>query len=333
MVCSKEFYTTGVWVSAAAKAAVKTLITKEKVNKIDVVIPIGKRVTLPVSSRLLDGYAEAKGVKESPEADDVTHGAVIGARAFPFSGGVVVEGGEGIGLITKRGLKLPVGEKAINPVPRYFILKNIGELLRELSFSSGVRVEIFVEDGEKIAEKTINPKLGIVGGISILGTKGTIIPFSTKSFMDSIMTELSVARAQGLKEVVLAPGRESLESALSLKPDLPPEAFIAVGDFIYFAAKHAANMGFRRITFVAQPAKMAKVAYGMKNTHAKHGLLPLDWLADVLGIPEIAFCNTVREAFLMPEVRKRWKIVEELAKKILKTWTGLEADAITIFRG
>ncbi len=327
----KEYYTTGVWASAVAKAAVKTLIMKRELNSVDVVIPIGRRVKLPVTTCLLNGCAEARGVKKSPEADDVTHGAVIGARAFPFQCGVIVEGGKGIGLITKRGLKLPVGEKAINPVPRYFILKNIGEALKELSFFSGVKVEIFVEDGEKIAKKTINPKLGIVGGISILGTRGTIIPFSTKSFMDSILTELSVAKAQGLKEVVLAPGRESLESALSLKPFLPPEAFIAMGDFIYFAAKHAANMGFQRVTFVAQPAKMAKVAYGMKNTHAKYGLLPLNWLADILGIPEIAFCNTVREAFLIPEVKRRWKIIEEMAKTNLESWTGLEADAITIF--
>ena len=325
-----EFYTTGVWASAAAKAAVLSLLSGSVVHQVEVLIPLGKRVSLPVESCLLGDGACAKVVKLSPEAEDVTHKAVITAKATCCKEGVILEGGRGIGTITKPGLKLPVGEKAINPVPRCFILKNIAEVFEAFGYQGGVRVVLEVEEGEKIAERTINSKLGIVGGISILGTRGTVIPYSTKSFMDSILAELSVARAQGLAEIVFAPGRESVEYAKKIL-HLPQEAFITIGDFVYFAVKHASRMGFERIIFVAQPAKMAKVAYGFKNTHARYGSLPMDWLARVLGVNDVAKCNTVREATQLPGSRERWVLVEELAKKQIEQWTGKRALTYTVW--
>ena len=321
-----EYYTTGVWASAASRAALVALITGKPVEEVEVLIPVGRRVILPVETLYVGcGRAEVCAVKVSPEADDVTHGARIVAEATFSPCGVVVEGGSGIGVITKPGLKLPVGEKAINPVPRYYILKNLAEVLRDFRIDDGVRVVISVEDGESIAKKTINPKLGIVGGVSILGTKGTVIPFSTKSFMDSILTELSVARASGIDVVVLAPGRDSMEYARSVMRQLPPEAFVMVGDYIYFAAKHASKMGFSSIHLFAQPGKMAKVAYGFKNTHAKYGSVSMEWLAKALGLPEVACCNTVAEAWAIS--KERWGVLEALAASRLSQWTGCCAQA------
>jgi len=322
----RRFYTTGVWACAAAKAAVSALFTGIPPSEVDVPLPVGGRVRLPVVSVVGSGWAISFGVKESPEAEDVTHGAVMGARATPFEGGVLVEAGCGVGVITKRGLKLPVGEPAVNPVPRYFILKSIGEVLEGLD--AGVRVELFVPSGESIARKTVNPKLGIVGGISILGTRGTVVPFSAKSFMDSILAELSVAFASGNREVVLAPGRESLEFAMERVP-LPEEAFVAIGDHVYFAVRHAARIGFSRIRFFAQPGKMAKVACGFKNTHAKRGSLPMGWLSEVLGL-DVGRCNTVREAFEDPRVAERWWRVEEIARKRLAEYSGVEVEVFTV---
>ena len=323
----KGYYTTGVWASAVAKAAVEVLITGRPCEDVEVIIPAGERVRLPVKTESIKPFAVVSGVKLSPEAEDVTHGAVIRARAEWWGRGVVIEGGRGIGVVTKPGLKLRVGEKAINPVPRFFILRNVADVLRQYDSAAGVRIVLEVEQGEEMARYTVNPKLGIVGGISILGTRGTVVPFSTKSFMDSIKVELSVARASGLDTVVFAPGRESLDFA-KRSLDLPDEAFIAVGDYVYFAVRHAANMGFGRVHFFAQPAKMAKVAYGFKNTHAKYGKLPMDWLAKVLGVPEVANCNTVAQAFTFAS--HRWHLVEALAKERLLEWGALEAEVCTV---
>ncbi len=294
-------------------------------------IPAGDMVCLPVRDvRWNKNGVVAEVVKESPEAEDVTHGAIIKAKASLCPVGVVLEGGKGVGVITKKGLKLRVGEKAINPVPRYYILKNVGEVLRELGVDTGVRVVISVEDGERIATSTVNSKLGIVGGISILGTRGTVVPYSAKSFMDSILVELSVAKAQGVGVVVFAPGRESLDYAREKLSFLSDEIFIAVGDYVYFAFKHAGKMGFLKSFFFAQPAKLAKVAYGFKNTHAKYGLLPLKWLAEVLGIGEVAYCNTVREAWGIEGVKEAWRVVEQLAQRNLEEWFGRKVEIFTI---
>lgn len=135
-----EFYTTGVWASAVAKAAVKVLLTGEAVSQIEVLIPSGKRVLLPINVQLFKNYSVAKAKKISPEADDVTHNAILVAKAFRYPNGIIIEGGEGIGTVTKRGLKLSIGEKAINPVPRYFILKNVGEIIEQLGFVGGLKI-------------------------------------------------------------------------------------------------------------------------------------------------------------------------------------------------
>jgi cobalt-precorrin-5B (C1)-methyltransferase len=315
------FYTTGVWAAAAAKGAVLELLGWSP-KEVDVKIPTGQRVTLPILQTAMIGESGwAQVVKEGGEAQDVTNGLVIEATARFSSKGLIILGGRGVGRVTRKGLKVPVGEPAINPVPRVLILRSIGEVLARHSLSQGVEVVIEVPRGEEIAPETANPRIGIVGGISILGTRGTVVPYSTRSFLDSIRVELEVARAQGLTEVVLSPGRSSRERAMVLLPHLPPFAFVEMGDFVGFAAKTAGDLGFSLLHLVAQPGKMAKIAMGFKNTHARRHRMEMKRLAEMLGVPEVAGMNTAREAYLSLK-NSDWSKVSGLAAENLSRWAG-----------
>jgi len=315
-----------VWASAAAKAAVVSLFEKT-VESVDVLIPSGERVVLPV----LWAYGGRACVKKRGFIeDDVTCGASIVAEVEPSRSGLILEAGKGVGIVTRKGLRLSVGEPAINPVPRFYILKNVSDALRAYGADSGYRIVISVPDGERIAESTINEKLGIVGGISILGTKGIVIPFNTKSFLDSIITEIRFARAQGLDEIVFSPGRQTLDAARRMLSGLPEEAFVVIGDYLFFSLLHAKRAGFRLVHLFSQPAKLAKVAYGFKNTHVKHGRIPMKWLAHFFSEPVIESFNTVREVYEYLGA-KRWKKLEDFAERRLKADLGIEVKVYTVF--
>ncbi len=318
---TKVFYTTGVWAAAAAKGAVLALLG-ESPKEVDLQIPTGDRVVLPLLQTAMPGQCGwAQVVKEGGEAQDVTNGLVIEATARFSHKGVIVLGGKGVGRVTRKGLKVPVGEPAINPIPRVLILRSIGEVLSRHPLSQGVEVVIEVPKGEEIAHETANPRIGIVGGISILGTRGTVVPYSTRSFLDSIKVELKVARAQGLAEVVLSPGRASRERAMVLLPHLPTFAFVEMGDFVGFAAKIAGGLGFSRLHLVTQPGKMAKIAMGFKNTHARRHRMDMKRLAEMLGAREVEEMNTAREAYLSLK-NTGWDRVSGLAADNLSRWAG-----------
>ena len=317
----ERFYTTGVWAAVAAKGAVFSLFGR-KVEEVDVCIPTGERVTLPLASVYCQrgsGWAQVK--KRGGEAQDVTNGLVIEATARFSERAVMVSGGRGVGVVTKKGLKVPVNEPAINPVPRITILRAIGEALVEVGSNRGIEVVIEVPKGEELALQTANPRLGIAGGISILGTRGTVVPYSTKSFLDSMRVELKVARAQGLREVVLTPGRSSRERVERLLTHLPRFAFVEMGDFVAFAAREAGRLGFELLHLAAQPGKMAKVAMGFKNTHARRHPMDMVRLAEMLGIQEVAKMNTAREAYLFTG-GEGWERVTTIAAQNLSEWAG-----------
>ncbi len=316
------FYTTGVWAAGAAKGAVLALLGEVDVREVDVALPLGHRVVLPlVFSTCREGVGLAQVVKQGGEAEDVTNGMVMEARAVFSPKAVEVDGGAGVGRVTRKGLKVPVGEPAINPVPRLTILGAVGEALAQHRCARGVSVVIEVPGGEALAQKTANPRVGVVGGASILGTRGTVVPYSTRSFLDSIKVELKVARAQGLDQVVLSPGRDSRERAERLLSHLPPYAFVEMGDFVAFAAIHAGRLGFSVLHLVAQPGKMAKMAMGFKNTHARRHPLHMERLAEILGVPRVASMNTAREAYISTSPH-RWARVEMLAARNLSEWGG-----------
>ncbi len=192
-----------------------------------------------------------------------------------------MDGGVGVGRVTKPGLPVPVGEAAINPVPRKMIVTTVQQTLEEFQINRGVKVVISVPDGEEIAKKTLNGRLGIIGGISILGTRGTVVPFSSSAYMASIVQAISVAKAGGCEHLVLTTGGRSEKYAMGLLPELPEEAFIEMGDFVGFSLKQCKKQGIKKVSLVGMMGKFSKVAQGVMMVHSKGSSVNFDFLAEI----------------------------------------------------
>src|SRR3954447_12647654 len=248
-------WTTGTCAAAAAKAATSALATGEQVPVIDTPLPGGNRVSLPVDSYDVSQTGEAPAratavvVKDAGDDPDVTHGAHLTATvSWRDTPGIELDGGIGVGVVTKAGLGLEVGGPAINPVPRQQIRDAVGEVVA--LDSTGVRVVVSVPEGERMARKTTNARLGILGGISILGTTGIVRPFSTASWRASVVQAVAVMAAQQETTLVLATGGRTEKGAMALLPDLPEVCFVEVGDFTGAALRRAVAAGLERVVFV-----------------------------------------------------------------------------------
>ena len=242
-------------------------------------------------------------IKDAGDDPDVTHGAEIRATVeWTESPGIVIAGGEGVGLVTKPGLPVEVGEPAINPVPRRMIrqavIDHAGALLDERS----IKVTISVPGGEEIAQDTFNPKLGIVGGISILGTTGIVKPFSRSAYRASIYVELKVAAKNGVQHAVLTTGARSEEYAQKRYPRLPDLAFLQVGDHMDYALRQARRLKMTRVTISTMVGKVSKMAQGRFQTHVSGGTIDHDFLAEIAGqlgaddavVVQVCEANTAR---------------------------------------
>lgn len=263
-------WTTGTCASAAAKAATTLLVTGNAPSIVEVGLPAGRRVEF-VPERcefVTDGVAEAIVVKDAGDDPDVTHGAHITATVSWGSSteeSIEILGGSGVGVVTKPGLGLEVGGPAINPTPRRMITAAVREVLPEGERT--VRVVISVPDGERMARKTTNARLGILGGISILGTTGIVRPFSTESWRASVVQAVGVMAAQGESSIVLCTGGRTEAGAMSILPELPEVCFVEVGDFTGAALRRAVELGLRRVVFVGMAGKLTKLASGVLMTH------------------------------------------------------------------
>jgi cobalt-precorrin-5B (C1)-methyltransferase len=254
-------WTTGTCASAAAKAAYLAYVSGHCPDRVEVALPSGRRVAFPVE---WDGADGAVIVKDAGDDPDCTDGARVTAEVHTHgaSGEHVLRAGKGIGTITKPGLGLDVGAPAINPVPRRMILAALAEVGTE-----PVTVTFSVPGGEAMAAETTNARLGIVGGISILGTSGIVRPFSTASYRASVVQQIDVAAAQGERIVVLATGARSETAANRLYPGLDPVCVVEVGDFTGIALRRAAHVGMHKVIFVGMAGKLAKLAAGVMMTH------------------------------------------------------------------
>ena len=232
-------WTTGTCASAAAKAATTALRDQEPQQTVDVALPSGRRVRFAVESCTYDpARATAVVVKDAGDDPDVTHGAHLTATVrWRTEAGIVLEAGEGVGIVTKPGLGIDVGEPAITTTPRAMITQAVAEVT-DLA-NRGVLVILSVPGGEKMARKTTNARLGILGGISILGTTGIVRPFSTASWRASVEQAVSVMAAQGERTVVLCTGGRTEKGAMALLPDLAEVCFVEVGDFTGAALRRA----------------------------------------------------------------------------------------------
>ena len=260
----REGWTTGTCASAAAKAATQWLVEGTPPHQVEVALPSGQRVGFPVTDVDAARPHRCAVVKDAGDDPDVTHGAHITAEAaWPVAGagtedGLELRGGDGVGTITLPGLGLAVGAPAINPVPRRMITQAVRDITPD-----PLVVTISVPGGQAMAAKTSNDRLGIVGGISILGTTGIVRPFSTASYRASVVQQVDVAGAQGQRHLVLATGSRSDRAAQRLLPDLAPVCFVEVGDFTGIALRRAVTAGIDRVTWVGMAGKIAKLAAGV----------------------------------------------------------------------
>ncbi|MEW6668583.1 MAG: cobalt-precorrin-5B (C(1))-methyltransferase [Thermodesulfobacteriota bacterium] len=327
----REGFTTGSAAAAAAKAAVLYLAGRRDTTRVDIPLPVGGRLSIPVVSiEEVTGGAMATVVKDAGDDPDVTHGARIGSTVRlgrdGDPGSVYIQGGLGVGRVTRPGLPVPVGEWAINPVPRQQIRDAVLEGLAEGGLRAAVRVAIQVERGEEIAKKTFNPRLGIVGGISILGTRGTVKPFSNEAYRETITLSMEVARAAGISTIGLSTGGKSEGFLRALRPDLPEVAFIQAGDFFSFSLKNAAKRKFSKILYAAFFGKMVKMAQGHGQTHAARSTIDFEllssWCAlfgmDTAALGGVRGANTAREALglIRREVRGR-EILQDITERAL----------------
>jgi cobalt-precorrin-5B (C1)-methyltransferase len=243
--------------------------------------------------------ATAGVVKDAGDDPDVTHGALIKATLSRGAAGcgIVFRAGVGVGTVTKPGLPLPPGEPAINPVPRQMITAALRDAAAALNGPTDLIVELSIPGGEAIARKTLNPRLGIVGGLSILGTTGIVVPFSCAAWIHSIYRGIDVARATGLSHVAGATGSTS-EQAVQRLYDLPEAALIDMGDFAGGMLKYLRRHPVARVTVAGGFAKMTKLGQGLLDLHSRAGEVDLVWLADTLhgaGAPE-ALVTAARSA-------------------------------------
>lgn len=273
-------WTTGACATAAACAAAELLFNGHAPQGAHLELPRGRQADLAIAdSRELDGAAEAAVIKDAGDDPDATHGARVWVRlqrrAAP---GVDFHAGEGVGTVTRSGLALAVGEPAINPVPRRMLTEHLEAIAARFGYPGGFEVTVGVDDGAAIAQNTMNPRLGILGGISILGTTGIVRPFSCAAYIASIQQGIDVARTNGIEHVAACTGSTSERTALG-HYDLPDMALIEMGDFVGAVLKYLGRNPVPDVTLVGGIGKFSKLAAGRLDTHSRKGGVDLEFLA------------------------------------------------------
>lgn len=275
----KSGFTTGACATAAAKAALLALVCDEDSDYVSFCLPNGEEMQMKVESLnvISSDTAEASVVKDAGDDPDVTDGCrIIANVALANHNDVRFLGGEGIGIVTLPGIGLEIGEPAINPVPRRMIRNQLLKI-----YPRGCDVTISVPGGEQLAKKTFNPRIGVLGGISIIGTSGIVMPFSNVAFIEAIRREMEVAKALGCERVVLNSGARSENAVKTKYPQLPSAAFIHYGNAIGDSLKIASELGFQKVTVGLMLGKAVKLAEGNTDTHSHKVTMNKDFLCKV----------------------------------------------------
>jgi cobalt-precorrin-5B (C1)-methyltransferase len=304
-------WTTGACATAAAKAAYAALVTGEFPDPVEVTLPRGERPSFALAMTRKDRDSATAGIiKDAGDDPDVTHGALIMStvRTAAAGSGVTFRAGEGVGTVTRPGLPLPPGEPAINPVPRRMIHDAIAEVAVAAGRATDVEVEIAIPGGAELAVKTLNGRLGIVGGLSILGTTGIVVPYSCSAWIHSIHRGIDVARAAGLTHIAGATGASS-EAAAQKLYGLPETALIDMGDFVGGMLKYLRNHPVPRVTIAGGIGKMTKLAQGLTDLHSKRGEVDRTLLASFAEAAggsaqlraRIIAANNAAEAFMLAQ--------------------------------
>lgn len=290
-------WTTGACATAALKAALAGLWGEAVPAKVRITLPRGETPEFAVAcSTSGPGWCEAGVTKDAGDDPDVTHGALIKVRAAQGAPGITFVAGDGVGIVTKPGLPVPVGDAAINPVPRQMMTDVALELAATYARKPDLAITISIPGGEQIAQKTWNPRLGIKGGLSILGTTGIVRPFSCAAWIASIHRGIDVARAEGLAHVAGCTGATS-EKAVQAHLGLSDGAMLDMGDFVGGMLKYLRKHPVARVTIGGGLGKMTKLAQGARDLHSARSQVDFDVLAQWLDQPEVAHANTVLEVY------------------------------------
>ncbi len=292
----RKGWTTGACATAATKAALNALLSGNFPDPVTITLPKGQTPAFALAHEKLGGTcASASIIKDAGDDPDVTHLALITSKVEigPDDSGIVFNAGIGVGTVTKPGLPISVGEPAINPVPRAMMTHEIETLCRKYNIAANISVTISVEDGEALAAKTWNPRLGIVGGLSILGTTGIVNPFSCSAWIHSIHRGIDVSRATGVSHVLGATGSTSENAALALY-EFRDCAVLDMGDFVGGVLKYLRDNPIAKITLAGGFAKFTKLAQGAMDLHSGRSQVDMDWLSDMavsLGANEVLAGN------------------------------------------
>ena len=316
-------YTTGACATAAAKAALIALLNKEKQTQSSITLPSGELITLPVAETEWEGdSAICSVIKDAGDDPDVTNGSKIVTKVTlskePASAPIRFVAGTGVGTVTLPGLGLEVGGPAINTTPRKMIVEELTAVLEEYRQSiphnakttevCGLTVTISVPGGEELAARTFNPKLGIVGGISIIGTSGIVRPFSTDAFIASIRKEAEVAKAIGCTALIINSGAKSERYLKARYPELPPQAFVHYGNFIGETLKIASSLDFPQVVMGIMIGKAVKLAEGFLDTHSKKVVMNKDFLKDLAHQAGCAE-DTIQKIDTITLARELWQLL------------------------
>jgi cobalt-precorrin-5B (C1)-methyltransferase len=283
-------FTTGACAAAAARAAMTSLVNQAAVKTITITLPNGDHPSFEVEYCTFNSaHSKCCVVKDAGDDPDITNGAEICAEVS-WSGvpGIRIEGGTGVGKVTKPGLEIPVGNAAINPVPLKMIAAEIAEVTRNYAGRRGIKAVISVPKGVDLAKRTLNSRLGIVGGVSILGTTGIVIPYSVNAYKACISQSLDVAVACGCDRIVLTTGRRS-EKFAQQEMKLGEECYILAGDFIGFSLKECVLKSISQVIIWGMPGKVSKLAAGALYTNVSHSAIDTTFLIQVArkcGVPE-----------------------------------------------
>ena len=313
-------YTTGSCATAAAKAAATMLLLQKPIDYIQIDTPKGINLSLKVhKAKLEDDYAECAIQKDGGDDVDVTHGMLIFARVrWKEESGITLLGGKGIGRVTQKGLSVPIGEPAINPTPRAMIAYEASKVVGE----RGIEVTIFAPQGEEIATKTFNPRLGIVGGISIIGTTGIVEPMSDEGWKRSISIELEMKRAQGLETIMLVPGNQGERFAKEVL-ELEGKYVTRMSNFIGYILMECKRLGYKKLLLAGPLGKFIKLAAGIFHTHSRVSDARSEILianlalmgADLETLQKVAACVTTEAALEVIQEAGYEKVYGVLAQK------------------
>ena len=318
----RKGYTTGSCATAAARVAALMVLRQQVINQVSIVTPSGVALFLNVEQPLIEGQQASAAIRKDGGDDiDATHGMLIYARVSLNDSGVIrLEGGEGVGRVTRNGVGLPVGCAAINKTPRQTIEQAVRDVIGP---NRGAEIVIFAPEGEERAKKTYNDRLGIKGGISIIGTSGIVTPMSEESWKRSLSIELEMKRANGLEKIILVPGNHG-ERFVSQQMSIDGDYVVTMSNFVGYMLQEAVRLGFRHVVLVGHPGKLVKIAAGIFHTHSHIADGRMETLIShlaLMGAPvellqAVDRCDTTEAAIELIAERGWQAVYHQIARKI-----------------